>query len=97
MNGLATITLNKLWMVFSYAFWDIDKDVIGYVSADKDRLSEWFYLDEFATGNMLLGFNADEYAEFSEAKTDEQLTVKAMTVLKVIYSISIAEPVFASR
>jgi hypothetical protein len=45
----------------------------------------------------LLGFNADEYAEFSEAKTDEQLTVKAMTVLKVIYSISIAEPVFASR
>jgi hypothetical protein len=56
MNGLATITLNKLWMVFSYAFWDIDKDVIGYVSADKDRLSEWFYLDEFATGNMVAWF-----------------------------------------
>jgi monoamine oxidase len=99
INGLAMGTLNKLWMIFPYAFWDIDKDVIGYVSADKGRFSEWFYFDELAKGNVLIGFNAGEYGELSETKTDEQLSVEAMTVLKVMYGNSIPEPdkVLASR
>lgn len=99
INGLAMGTLNKLWMIFPYAFWDMDKDVIGYVSADKGQLSEWFYFDQLAQGNVLIGFNAGEYAELNEAKTDEQLTAEAMTVLKVIYGNGIPEPdhVLASR
>ena len=92
INGLAMGTLNKVWMIFPYAFWDTDKDIIGYVSAEKGRFSEWFYFDDLAQGNILIGFNAGEYGELSEDKTDEQLTAEAMVVLKTIYGNAVPDP-----
>ena len=92
IDNLAMGTLNKIWMIFSYAFWDTDKDTIGYVSAEKGQYTEWYYFEQLSQGNVLLCFNGGEFGESSEGKSDQQLTDEAMAVLKTIYGNDIPDP-----
>ncbi len=79
-------------MIFSYAFWDTDKDTIGYVSSTKGEYTEWYYFEELSQGNVLLCFNGGEFGESSEDKSKQQLTDEAMAVLKTIYGNDIPDP-----
>jgi monoamine oxidase len=92
IDNLAMGTLNKIWMIFSYAFWDTDKDTIGYVSSTKGEYTEWYYFEELSQGNVLLCFNGGEFGESSEDKSKQQLTDEAMAVLKTIYGNDIPDP-----
>ena len=85
-------TLNKVWMVFPHTFWDIDKDLIGYLSVDKGHFSEWYYFDELASNNVLIAFNAGDYAEAIESKSDQEIINEAMDTLRVIYGNNIPQP-----
>lgn len=92
INRLESGTLNKVWMIFPYAFWDVSKTVLGYVSKPKGRFSEWYYFDELAEGNVLIGFNAGKYGAASETKTNQEVTTEAMDILRVMYGDEIPEP-----
>lgn len=95
-NAIAALgmgTLNKVWLVFPHAFWNVEKTVLGYVGELKGHFSEWFYFDELAHGNVLIGFNAGDYGEASENKTDVQLKGEAMATLRIMYGNTIPEPI----
>ena len=94
INNMEMSALNKVWMIFPHAFWDVDKQIIGYIGegAQSKHFAEWYYFDEVAQGNVLLGFNAGEYGEEIENHSDQEIIDEAMDTLRVIYGNNIPEP-----
>lgn len=92
IQAIGSGTLNKVWMHFAQAFWDTNKDVIGYVSEPKGQFSEFFYFPELKDGKVLIGFNAGSYGEAIEALSDEQIIDHAMATLTIMYGTQIPRP-----
>ncbi len=79
--------LNKVSMVFESAFWEEKADWLGYVSdaTPRGQFSEFVSLKRSAGLNVLVAFNAANYAAQLEAASDAETVSKAMAVLRTMY------------
>jgi monoamine oxidase len=84
--------LNKVYLRFSEVFWDKDSDMLGFISENKGKWSEFLNIYKYTNKSVLLGFNAGKYGLETERLTDKEIVEAAMTVLRKIYSNSIPNP-----
>lgn len=92
IGAIGSGLLNKAFIQFPYIFWDKDQDIINWVSEEHGRWNEWLNIAHYTGDPILLGFNAADYAEQLESKTDDQIISDAMEVLKTIYGSNIPDP-----
>jgi CubicO group peptidase (beta-lactamase class C family)/monoamine oxidase len=77
--------LNKTYLLFDEVFWDEDVEVIAFVSEQKGYWSETINLYPYIEEPVLMMFNAGEYGEEIEAKSDEVILNEALGVLETMY------------
>jgi len=84
--------LNKLFLKFPTVFWQKEREILNWVSAEHGRWNEWLNMSAYIDDAVLLGFNAADYARKTETWSDEAIVADAMNVLRTIYGQQIPEP-----
>ncbi|KAG8380543.1 hypothetical protein BUALT_Bualt06G0026500 [Buddleja alternifolia] len=80
--------LNKVAMLFPYAFWGTDLDTFGHLSDDPNRRGEFFLFYSYATvagGALLIGLVAGAAAYRFEAVEPTDSVNRVLRILKGIY------------
>jgi len=85
--------LNKVYLQFEEAFWDVTVDSIGYVSAEHGEWAEIVNFVHVVDAPVLLCFNAATFGLALEDMSDTEIVERAMTTLRTIYGDAISEPV----
>ena len=77
--------LDKVYLQFEEVFWDRDADVIGYVAPDGGSYIYWLNLFLHTREPILVAFNAADYADRIERRTDAEIIDGALATLRAIY------------
>jgi polyamine oxidase len=77
--------LDKVYLRFDEAFWDVDVEFIGHVGPSRDRFVAWMNLLPSSGEPILLAFNAASAAEAIEAQSDDVIVAEAMQALRRMY------------
>ncbi|MDX2140713.1 MAG: FAD-dependent oxidoreductase [Chloroflexota bacterium] len=85
--------LNKLYLKFPKAFWELDAELLGYVGEQHGAWAEWLNLAYYTGEPVLLGFNAGSFGTHIETLTEKQVVASAMEALRAIYGAAIPDPV----
>ncbi len=81
VKGLGMGLLNKLVVKFKEPFWDVTKDLIGYIPDDRGHFVEWYNAVPWTGQPILVGFNAAETAKEVETWDDISTLQAGLDVL----------------
>eukprot|EP00252_Welwitschia_mirabilis_P017874 TRINITY_DN3980_c0_g1_i1.p1 TRINITY_DN3980_c0_g1~~TRINITY_DN3980_c0_g1_i1.p1 ORF type:complete len:751 (-),score=160.25 TRINITY_DN3980_c0_g1_i1:386-2638(-) len=91
--------LNKVAMLFPYAFWEKNIDTFGCLNSDTSRRGEFVFFYSYASvsgGPVLVGLVAGEAAARFEKMAPEDIVHRVLSVLKGIYTkkgITVPDPI----
>ncbi|MBI2379817.1 MAG: FAD-dependent oxidoreductase [Gammaproteobacteria bacterium] len=94
INGLGMGVLNKCYLRFPYAFWDVDADWLNYIpdGAKYGQWAEWVSFVRPTGQPILLGFNAAAFGREVEGWSDTDIVNSAMATLRTMYGDAIPYP-----
>ena len=90
-------SVNKFLCVWDTAFWDVDKQYIGYTPKEKGKFNYFLNVKPFTNANALMTFSFGDYSLETEKMSDEEIIENIMSHLKVIYGDSIPYPKHMKR
>jgi monoamine oxidase len=85
-------TVNKFLLVWNKAFWDVDKQYIGYTAKEKGKFNYFLNVKKFGKANALMTFSFGEYSKTTESLSDQEIIDGVMSHLKNIYGPNIPYP-----
>lgn len=85
---------DKIYLHFTYPFWDKDKEWLEYVPATNSRIPPLDIMNYYKFGHIpvLLAFTAGDTAHRFEKMSDKQAVNQVMQQLKIMYGKNIPEP-----
>ena len=92
INALDMGVLNKVYLGFDSVFWEADIDIIGHYSSNENLWPSFLNLYKSYDDKALVAFSTANEAKIVEGKTDEQIVMELMTILKSQYGQDIPEP-----
>lgn len=94
IRSLGMGVLNKCYLRFERAFWDVEADWINYVppAGRKGAWAEWLSLARTTGKPVLLGFNAAQFGAQIETWSDAEIVADAMRTLRIMYGNAIPAP-----
>ncbi len=84
--------VNKFLLVWNTAFWDINRQYIGYTPETKGKFNYFLNVKKFAPINALMTFAFGDYATVTENMSDGSVVDEIMLHLKNIYGSNIPNP-----
>jgi len=84
--------MNKFLLVWNTAFWDINRQYIGYTPETKGKFNYFLNVKKFAPINALMTFAFGDYATVTENMSDGSVVDEIMLHLKNIYGSNIPNP-----
>ncbi len=84
--------VNKFLLVWNTAFWDINRQYIGYTPETKGKFNYFLNVKKFALINALMTFAFGDYATVTENMSDGSVVDEIMLHLKNIYGSNIPNP-----
>lgn len=86
IDRLGMGTLDKVYLRFDHAFWDVHAERLGYVGTPRRWFAEWYNLAAYLDTPILLGFNAGSAADELAERSDDELVGIAMRALRSMYT-----------
>jgi len=93
IEALGFGVLNKVFLEFPNIFWEKEAHLLGYISKEKGRFSEWLNFVPLINEPILLAFNAGTFGLEIEDWSDAEIIELAMHTLKSIYGNGIPSPI----
>ncbi len=84
--------VNKFILVWNTAFWDVNRQYIGYTPETKGKFNYFLNVKKFAPINALMTFAFGDYAIVTESMSDGSVVDEIMLHLKNIYGSNIPNP-----
>ncbi len=84
--------VNKFLLVWNTAFWDVNRQYIGYTPETKGKFNYFLNVKKFAPINALMTFAFGDYAIVTESMSDGSVVDEIMLHLKNIYGSNIPNP-----
>jgi len=84
--------MNKFLLVWNTAFWDINRQYMGYTPETKGKFNYFLNVKKFAPINALMTFAFGDYATVTENMSDGSVVDEIMLHLKNIYGSNIPNP-----
>ncbi len=84
--------VNKFLLVWNTAFWDVNRQYIGYTPETKGKFNYFLNVKKFAPINALMTFAFGDYAIVTESMSDGSVVDEIMLHLKNIYDSNIPNP-----
>lgn len=88
--GFGSVT--KLALKFEDAFWPLETQYFGYMSAPKGRWNYFVNYRTFSSENILLGLSVGDYPFTAEKMSDPEMIADCMGALRVMFGNDIPEP-----
>lgn len=92
IRNLGMSVLNKVYLHFPDVFWDSEAEWIGFLGESTGEWAATLNIYAYTRQPVLLLFNAGEYGLAIEDMSDEQITEKAMEMLRTVYGENISDP-----
>jgi monoamine oxidase len=93
IDRLGVNVLNKVYLRFPTVFWgEEETDLLGHIAEDKGEWAEFLNIYKYTDRPILLCFNAGEYGLAIEQRSDDDIVVSAMTVLRNIFGDDVPDP-----
>jgi len=90
-------TVNKFLCVWDDAFWNVNKQYIGYTSKEKGKFNYFLNIKKINNDNALMTFAFGEYSKETEEMNDSEIEDAIMEHLRKIYGESIPSPKVVKR
>ena len=92
INKVSMGNVTKALMKFDSAFWPTETQYLGYISDIKGKWPYFLNYRTFSDENLLLPLSFGEYPLIVEQKTDVEIQVEIMEILRTIFGSSIPDP-----
>ena len=92
IDRLGMGVLNKVYLKFSEAFWDVDVETISYMSESLGEWCDWLNFLPFTDQPVLMAFHGGDKGFELEDLSDDEIIAGAMQTLRVMFGDEISEP-----
>ena len=92
IDRLGMGVLNKVYLKFSEAFWDVDVETISYMSERLGEWCDWLNFLPFTDQPVLMAFHGGDKGFELEDLSDDEIIAGAMQTLRVMFGDEISEP-----
>ncbi|MBT3927713.1 MAG: NAD(P)-binding protein [Rhodospirillaceae bacterium] len=89
--GFGSVT--KIALKFDAAFWDVETQYFGIMTAQKGRWNYWVNYRTFAPENIILGLSVGAYAPLADRMSDAEMQADALEILRDVWGDAVGEPV----
>jgi len=93
INWIGMGNVSKIALKFENAFWPVDRQYFGLMTAEKGRWNYFVNYRKFTDQNILLGVSVGAYAAKVEALSDQAMTDDAMAAVRSMFGDQVTEPV----
>jgi len=88
--GFGSVT--KIAFKFDQAFWDVETQYFGAMTAPKGRWNYWVNYRTFSDENIILGLSVGSYAITADQMSEAEAKADALDVLRNIWGDAVTEP-----
>ena len=92
IDRLGMGVLNKVYLKFPEAFWDIDVETISYLGESLGEWCDWLNFLPFTGQPVLMAFHGGDKGFELEDLSDDEIIAGAMQTLRVMFGDEIPEP-----
>ena len=92
IDRLGMGVLNKVYLKFPEAFWDVDVETISYMSESLGEWCDWLNFLPFTDQPVLMAFHGGDKGFELEDLSDDEIIAGAMQTLHVMFGNDIPEP-----
>ena len=92
IDRLGMGVLNKVYLKFPEAFWDVDVETISYLGESLGEWCDWLNFLPFTGESVLMAFHGGEKGFALEELSDDEIVAGAMQTLRVMFGNDIPEP-----
>ena len=92
IDRLGMGVLNKVYLKFPEAFWDIDVETISYLGESLGEWCDWLNFLPFTGQPVLMAFHGGDKGFELEDLSDDEIIAGAMQTLRVMFGNDIPEP-----
>ena len=92
IDRLGMGVLNKVYLKFPEAFWDVDVETISYMSESLGEWCDWLNFLPFTDQPVLMAFHGGDKGFELEDLSDDEIIAGAMQTLRVMFGDEISEP-----
>ena len=92
IDRLGMGVLNKVYLKFPEAFWDVDVETISYLGESLGEWCDWLNFLPFTDQPVLMAFHGGDKGFELEDLSDDEIIAGAMQTLRVMFGDEISEP-----
>ena len=92
IDRLGMGVLNKVYLKFPEAFWDVDVETISYLGESLGEWCDWLNFLPFTDQPVLMAFHGGDKGFELEDLSDDEIIAGAMQTLRVMFGNDIPEP-----
>ena len=92
IDRLGMGVLNKVYLKFPEAFWDVDVETISYMNESLGEWCDWLNFLPFTDQPVLMAFHGGDKGFELEDLSDDEIIAGAMQTLRVMFGDDIPEP-----